>query len=327
VRWQLLAFVAACGRVDFDPIASPVAIYAAVQAGSISALALDAKGLHENQRTMLATPIDQVVIDPSATYLLEAGGALTSYSFDATGALVKVSAGGGGQYSTTKRMRMAFHPALPAFYLAGDGPGTTNILEYQLGPDGTMVSTGAVGTEATPVGIAIDAAGALAYTTSGLMPAQACVHPVNADGTLGVMQCPVGTCAQPLELFVLPDRIVVACTGGMIAAHVLDANGLPTAMVTYNEPSGFRGARISRGVVYASTGGDELVRVDAVTLAELGRTSLRAGTTGIAVTGDERYVLGGDPLGIAAYDRAAGYAQVAATPGDIGGTAISVVAR
>jgi hypothetical protein len=61
VRPQVVAcaLVVACGRVDFDPIASPVAIYAAVQTGSISALVFDATGLHEIGRTMLATPVDQ----------------------------------------------------------------------------------------------------------------------------------------------------------------------------------------------------------------------------------------------------------------------------
>jgi hypothetical protein len=327
--------LSACGRIRFDPrndAAPPpsFAAYAAVQAGSLSALQFDGptSTLAEIQRMPLATPIDSLAIDPSDTYLLEAGGVLTSYSFDAQGALAQVSVDGGGQYSTTLRMRLGFHPTQPWFYLTGDSTGTSNVLMYKLQANGAIVVNGIVGTEATPIGIAVDVGGAFAYTTSGLGATKVCLHPVNADGTLGLMQCPVATCAQPLELFALADRVVLVCQGGQIDVHPLDANRVPTAAMTYMEPSGFLGAAIApSGIVYAATGGGELVLFDPVAVAPVSRAPLRAGTTGIAITTDERVVIGGDPLGIAVYDRNAGYAAIAATPGDIGGTAISVVAR
>ena len=175
-------------------------------------------------------------------------------------------------------------------------------------------------------GIAVHPSGTIAYTTSFLSPAQLCTHPVNADGTLGVMLCATTTCTQPLELYAATDRIVVVCRSGDVDAHPLDTQLQPMAPTTFSEPSGIRGAALApSGKLYLASGGDELIRVDAASLAEIDRHPLRAGTTGIAIAPDERHVFGGDPAGVAAYDASAAFAVVASA--DIGGTAISVIAR
>src|SRR5262245_7238336 len=123
---------AACGRLDFDPAGGPIiALDAVVQTGSIATLAFDptTRALTEvAPRTTLETPIDQIALDPTAAYLLAAGGVLTSYRFDDTGGLVHVSTDGGSQYSTTMRMRLAFHPTLAMVYMTGDSTGAANLL-------------------------------------------------------------------------------------------------------------------------------------------------------------------------------------------------------
>src|SRR5262249_49510603 len=156
---------------------------------------------------------------------------------------------------------------------------------------------------------------------SGLAPAQVCAHPINGDGSLGAMVGCIATCAQPLELYVLADRVIVTCTSGMIASHTLDAMQLPAAaMLT---PLAVRGTWLG-SALYATTTTDELVRLDPLTMTELGRTPVAAGAAALATSADDRFVFAGDPTGVVAYDRDAGYAAVAG-PTDIGGAAISIV--
>lgn len=295
----------ACGRFGFlEPSidSDHVRVVAGTQSGTISVLEFDLarRTLRGVMQHALGGEIADLLLDHDGAYLHVAGAVLATYDVGAT-TLTELSRDGGG--FAVGRMRLVQHPSLPVLYMTGDGPITTNVFVYDITETGSALRT-TVGEEANPGGIDLDAAGDILYTTSFAgTEATVCYHAVSIDGTLSVASGYVPTCYQPIELFAASSAIVVACASGEVAVHALDAQRVPGPMRGYSIATSIRGAVMSSdGVLFVATASDEIVRIDTATGAELGRATVRAGTSGLALTSDERHLIAGDSLGAIVYD-------------------------
>jgi hypothetical protein len=207
--------------------------------------------------------------------------------------------------------------------MTGDaGPG--NVFQYELASSGAAIARGVVGNEGTPIGIDVDAVGAVVYTTGGTTSAQVCLHRIALDGTLAASEACLATCSNPLELFVGPTTIAVACAGDL-AIHALDASRRPGPRLP--APAGIAlrcAARTATGLIVA-TAADELARVDLEGGAISGRAPIRAGTLALAIAWDARHVYAGDASGVTVYD-ASDFRVVASSQSGLGESPVSLVA-